>query len=242
MADNYAKPPSSAEDYIKNLNSIRYTTNNALFMTAIGNLEWSRGYLWYVELDDVPFPFQRGGVIGLPVTSINYSVIHTTQHLFGGFEQFSVPLNRNGINTVTLDIIDDEKGTIYTFFERWFNNIYNSKAGVLPVTEACKGLSIYKLKSTRARVSRYTYGYDIDQQKAETRKTTTSRDFLVYPVGDLNEQNTYNSDVRHYSVNLHIVHQYNPDYGDPSKHEGILDKNGVTSKLGGFLRKAASYF
>ena len=211
-------------------------------MTAIANLEWSRGYLWYVELDDVPFPFQRGGVIGLPVTDVNYSLVHTRNYNWGGFELYSVPQNRNGINQLSMTILDDEKGTIFTFLERWFNNVYNSKAGVLPVTEACKAISIYKLKSTRARVSRYTCAYDLERQIAETRKTTTSRDMLIIPTGDLNENNSYDSKVRSYQVNFDIVHQYNPDYGNPANHEGIWDKDGTISKVGNFLKKAASYF
>ena len=227
------------------LNSLNYTLNNALFLTAIANLEWSRGYLWYVELDDVPFPFQRGGVIGLPVTSVQYSLIHTQQHTWGGFEEFSVPKNRAGINTITMEILDDEKGTIYTFLERWFNNVYNSYAGVLPVTEACKGISIYKLKSTRSRISRYTSQYDINEQKAQTRKTTTARDFLIYPIGDLQESNTYDSKVRSYNVNFHIVKQINPDYGNPAVHEGLLEQITGSDKLGPlgtFIKKASSYF
>ena len=231
-----------SETVSNELNSFNYTLNNALFMTAIANLEWSRGYLWYVELDDVPFPFQRGGVIGLPVTNVNYSLVHTNTKTWGGFEEYSVPLNRNGINKLTMTILDDEKGTIFTFLERWFNSVYNSKVGVLPVTEACKAISIYKLKSTRARVSRYTFNYDYERQLAETRKTTTSRDFLIIPTGDLNEDNSYDSKVRSYTVNFDIVHQFNPDYGNPATHEGFLDKNGITGKVGNFLRKAASYF
>ena len=227
-----------------NLGAWRYTLNNALFMTAIANLEWSRGYLWYVELDDVPFPFQRGGVIGLPVTDVTYDLVASNSTSINGFDQYSFPLNRQNTNKITMTILDDEKGTIFTFFERWFNNIYNSKAGVLPVTEACKGLSIYKLKSTRARITRYTYSYDIDRQLklAETKRKTTSRDFLVYPTGTLQETNSYDSKVRSYSINFNVVHQYNPDYGDPSKHEGVLEVKGIGGAVGTFLKKAASYF
>ena len=43
-------------------------------MEAMRNLAWSRGYLWYVELDGVPNPFQRGGVLGLPCKSITFTV------------------------------------------------------------------------------------------------------------------------------------------------------------------------
>lgn len=226
-----------------NLNSINYTLNNALFMTALANLEWSRGYLWYVELDDVPYPFQRGGVIGLPVTDVNYSLISANSYDWGGFELYNVPLNRNNVNTITMTILDDEKGTIFTFLERWFNNVYNSKVGVLPVVEASKNVSIYKLKSTRSRITRYTYGYDTDSLSAQTLKKTNSRDFLIYPVGDLHEDNSYKSDVRSYTVNFRIVHQYNPDYGNPAVHEGSLNALGNNlNAIGTFLDKASSYF
>ena len=61
-------------EYIKSESVLNKVVKNALFLEALRNLNWSRGYSWYVELDGVPNPFQRGGVIGLPVTDINFQI------------------------------------------------------------------------------------------------------------------------------------------------------------------------
>ena len=55
-------------DWLKN------AIKTSLFMEALRNLNWSRSYLYYCELDGVPAPFHRGGVLGLPCTNISYSL------------------------------------------------------------------------------------------------------------------------------------------------------------------------
>ena len=56
------------------LDSLNSAWKTVLFMEALRNLNWSRGYCWYVELDGVPNPFQRGGVLGLPCTSVSFTL------------------------------------------------------------------------------------------------------------------------------------------------------------------------
>ena len=123
------------------LNSLKSGWKTALFMEAMRNLNWSRSYLWYVELDGVPNPFQRGGVLGLPCKDVQLTMNETDQ--FGwnnGIASFKVPKSANSLATITLTVVDDERGTLRKFYERWFNEVYNPYYGVLPVTEACKQL------------------------------------------------------------------------------------------------------
>ena len=226
------------------LGSARYTLNNALFLTSLGNLEWSRGYLWFVELDDVPFPFQRNGVLGLPVINCNYDIVNGNKSDFGGFERYPFPLNRGGSNHLSMTLYDDEKGTITGFFERWYNNVYNSRGGVLPVVEACKCISIYKLKCTRARLTRYSGMYDPITQRVSARQQCKSRDFLIFPTGELQETFSNDNNVRTITVQFEIAMQLNPDYGNPANHEGVWETalGGKLSSAANFLKKASSFF
>ena len=227
----------------KQTNSLMGYLKNAGFMTAIANLEWSRGYTWYVELDDVPFPFQRGGVIGLPVTDVTYEICHPdTFSWSGGLETFEVPKGRKQ-STLNLEVLDDEQATIFTFFERWYNNIYNNRAGVLPVVEAAKCISIYKLKATRTPVKRYAYRYDMREDKIgdTVEKVIDARELLVYPTNSLQEQEKYESNPRKYNIEFNIVNQENPDFGNPALHEGSTIF-GFSTEGHSFLDKASHYF
>lgn len=236
-------------EYIKPESVLNKVVKNALFLEALRNLNWSRGYSWYVELDGVPNPFQRGGVIGLPVTDINFQINNGESFTWeSAVETFSVPLKKS-LCRVQLTLLDDEQGTIFTFFERWFNNIYNSKYGILPVTEISKCLSVYKLKSTRTKVSRNIvsdpYKFDISTGATFSRKD--GRNLLVYPEGPLVEDEKSDSGPRKYSVDLVIVNQLDADFGNPSKRPGstsifnrIINKNpGQTES--NFLSKLADY-
>ena len=198
------------------------TLRTALFQLALANLQWSRGYLWYVELDDVPPPFHRNGVLGLPVVDVNYVVSDGTDFTWeSGLESFSIPLRKN-LCTMNLTMYDDEQGTIFTFFERWYNSIYDSRLGVLPITEAAKAISIYKLTTARNKITRHAYNYDKTTNFTHAKQTTPARDLLVYPKGPLQEQEKIDSNPRTYQVELVIVDQLNPDKGNPSRHEGEL--------------------
>ena len=214
--------------------------HTALFQIALGNLEWSRGYLWYVELDDVPPPFHRTGVLGLPVTDILYTVSDGEHYYWSsGIDTFSVPLNKN-LCTIDLTMYDDEQATLFTFFERWYNSIYNSRLGVLPATEACKNISIYKLTSSRSKLIRYAYNYDMSTHLEHAKNTTDGRNFLVYPKGPLQEQEKIESNPRTYKIELVILDQQDPDYGNPSISE-IKKRTQSNSKELTFLEKASSY-
>ena len=235
----------TAYDPGHHLSSLNYTVNNALFVEAIRNLNWSRGYLWYVELDDVPSPFQRNGVIGLPVTDITY-VINSGETFSweSSMEQFAVPKSKK-LCTINMTVLDDEQETLFTFFERWYNNIYNCNIGVLPLTEACKCISIYKLKSTRSRVTRSVRSYDAKKANEDplSAKTVWCRDFLVYPEGFLQEQMSYGeSGPRQFNIELVVAAQLNSDYGNPSEQSDTsIFSNVQNETVGNFLSKIADY-
>lgn len=144
------------------LSSLNSAWKTALFIEALRNLNWSRDYLWYVELDGVPSPFQRGGVLGLPCKSVSYNLTSESSSLEIHSMNMSthVPQSAGSIGDIQLSLYDDEQGTLRQFFERWHNQVYNPYLGTLPVTESCKQLSIHYQKSTRRNIKRVFYSID----------------------------------------------------------------------------------
>ena len=226
------------------LNSLKSGWKTALFMEAMRNLNWSRSYLWYVELDGVPNPFQRGGVLGLPCKDVQLTMNEADD--FGwnnGIASFKVPKSANSLATITLTVVDDEQGTLRQFYERWFNEVYNPYYGVLPVTEACKQLSIYFQKSTRRNVKRVYY--DIDKSVKSTvtgwanqlssgffdlgvslntqeKKVSDSLDFLVYPTSTYQlSLNAEGSNFITFTMTLQVAACVNQDFGNPNINSGV---------------------
>ena len=89
--NEYLKPTqtrtSNLPETVKN--SINNMVKSALFLETLRNINWSRGYCWFCEMDGVPNPFQRGGVIGLPVRNINFKIAEGNQPRFD-FERNSI--------------------------------------------------------------------------------------------------------------------------------------------------------
>lgn len=248
------------------LDALKSAWKTALFMEAMRNLNWSRGYLWYVEMDGVPNPFQRGGVLGLPCTSVNFTLAEGQSYSWNaGINTLNVPQSAGGTRQIQLTVMDDEQGTLRQFFERWFNQVYNPYHGVLPVTEACKQISIYFQKSTRRNVKRvyydidhslssiFTKGTSFSQLVKDTlgsqsslQKQTDSMDFLVYPSGSLQYSlSTNQNEVITFTVTLEIAYFVNQDFGDPKVHNGIKTifdtQSGDVSDGSGWLDKIADY-
>ena len=247
-------------------NSIKNGWRTALFMEAMRNLAWSRGYLWYVELDGVPNPFQRGGVLGLPCKSINFTLAEGKPYTWSaGINELSVPQNAGGAKQIQLTLVDDEQGTLRQFFERWYNMVYNPYYGVLPVTESCKQLSIYFQKCSRRNVKRVYYDIDTSinnlfgkglnlgnvvkgfaKELTGEHKSTDSMDFLVYPTGTVqyNLQTDANSLIE-FTVTLEIAYFVNQDFGNPNVNNGV--KTIFDTQIGGitdgssWLDKIADY-
>ena len=213
--------------------SIQKGWRTALFMESLRNLAWSRGYLWYVELDGVPNPFHRGGVLGLPCKSIQLDLVQgTTLDIPTSTINLKVPKNCGDLGTITMSLLDDEQGTIYSFFERWYNEVYNPYYGVLPVTEACKQLSLYRQKASRRNVKRVYY--DIDHNITDYIKTftnitkgfkmpkeTDAYEFLVFPVNNLPiNWTTDANNIIEVQVTLQIAYYINQDFGNPCVNNG----------------------
>lgn len=231
------------------LNSLKNGWRSVLFLEAMRNLAWSRGYLWYVELDGVPNPFQRGGVIGLPCKNITFSYASgTTSHSWeAGINNLSVPKGGRSLGRINLSVIDDEQGTLRQFFERWYNMVYNPYYGVLPVTEACKQISIYFQKGSRRNIKRVYYDIDVSISSLfgkgvnlgqavknlasqelglggteGIQKSTDSIDFLVYPSDDFTlNLSSGESNLIEFNVNLEVAYFVNQDFGNPNVHNGV---------------------
>lgn len=222
-------------------NVLKDAWQTTLFMEALRNLNWSRNYLWYCELDGVPSPFQRGGVLGLPCKSIQFQLAQGSSYDWvSGVTPLSAPQKINGLTSVTLDVLDDEKGTLMEFFERWYNNVYNPYFGVLPLNEACKCLTIYRQKSTRRNVKRLYYDIDrsvnsvasvISPQQnlggllnffgLNTQRETQGIDFLVYPDDTVQMNYSYDSgDPISFTISLKVALFSNQDFGNPAEHTG----------------------
>ena len=228
------------------LNSLNGALKTALFMEAIRNLNWSRGYCWYVELDGVPSPFQRGGVIGLPCKSVSFSLAQGDSYTIPQFmTDLKVPHRVGQMDVINLDVYDDEQGTLRTFFERWYNQIYNPYKGVLPVTEACKQITIYFQKTTRRNVKRVYYNIDSNLSALSTTKSTQGYDFLVFPTGPIRlNLSSEQSDYISFSVQLEIAQYVNQDFGNPSGRDSVLSALGydfVTPDANSWLDKLADY-
>lgn len=219
-------------------NSIRNMVRSALFLETLRNINWSRGYCWYAEMDGVPNPFQRGGVIGLPVKDISFKIAEGTTYSFNTstVETLEVPQAMGNLGIVTMSLLDDEQQTLARFFERWYNQVYNPYNGVLPLTEACKQITIYKQKSTRRNVRRVYYNIDNNSnnrigvglsqffRRGLLEKETEGYDFLVFPAGPLQfAWGTDANDLNTLQVNLTIAHFVNQDFGNPTSNNGILD-------------------
>lgn len=220
-------------------NSIKNIVKSALFLETLRNINWSRGYCWYAEMDGVPNPFQRGGVLGLPVKDISFKIAEGTSYSFSTstVETLEVPRAMGNLGIVTLTLLDDEQQTLARFFERWYNQVYNPYNGVLPLTEACKQITIYKQKSTRRNVRRVYYNIDsrVSAKSLVTsgfnyitggalKRETEGYDFLVFPAGPLQfGWGTDTNDLNTLNVNLTIAHFVNQDFGDPTSNTGIMD-------------------
>ena len=237
----------------KLLNSLNSALKATLFIEALRNLNWSRGYCWYVEMDGVPNPFQRGGVLGLPVTDVTFTLAEgrpfTWTH---GVNQFSVPQGIQTTTQIQLSLMDDEQGTLRQFFERWYNQVYNPYYGVLPVTEACKQISIYFKKSTRRNVKRVYYNLDtpflslFGNGVGRSMKESDSMDFLVYPTNTFQMNlSTTTNDLIKFSVTLEVALFINQDFGIPGQNNGVKTLfNQVIGKVSNgdsWLDKIADY-
>ena len=244
---------TSAVAVLKNENTANALNNvlkNSLYLEAIRNLNWSRGYCWYVEIDGMPNPFQRGGVIGLPTTDISIEIANGQTYSWDTpIEPIIVPRGRDA-RRIQLSFLDDEQATASTFFERWYNMIYDVSRGVLPLSECVKCISITRTKATRSGISKsytpYTANYGNDQKFEKANASlNSSRDYLVFPETTFQETLDYSSGApRKYQVSLIIAKDITGDYGNPTVIEGhatLLGNVLNTTSGSSWLDKIADY-
>ena len=251
------KPKSNIASGVKN--GIQNVVKAALFLETLRNINWSRGYCWYAEMDGVPNPFHRGGVIGLPIKQLSFTIANGTPFDFktSSVETLQVPKTMGTLGVIALDLLDDEQQTLARFFERWYNQIYNPYKGVLPVTEACKQITIYKQKSTRRNLKRVYYNIDNNISKytpegfkyitqGRAPRSTEGYDFLVFPYGDLQfSWATDANDLNTLHTQLQVVQFLNQDFGNPVISNGITsifdNTNGVIHTGTSYLDKLADF-
>ena len=176
--------------------SQKYTDHEmSSFMKVLQSVNWSRGYDWFVELEDAPPPFD-GSNLGLPALDVTFVSINAEEYSWDSSTwKHYVPKCRGGEESITLNLIDDEQATLYTFFENWMNEIYDPFEGVLPLSEACKKITIHRFTSERNRVRRLFRGSEIEGYT-----------YYVYPFQNIAEtlNGTDNEPVK-FTVNLRIA-------------------------------------
>ena len=274
MADTPKLEGYVSESYVSSFNpknllnnkvtdGIKSALKTAAFLESMRNINWSRGYCWFAELDGVPAPFHRGGAIGLPLTNVTFKIAEGTSYKFNTstVETLDIPLGMANLGIVTLDMYDDEQQTLAKFFERWYNQVYNPYRGVLPITEACKQITIYKQKSTRRNVKRIYYNLDDNNyaamggvvgkafsyiRKGKLARNTEGFDFLVFPEGAMQfNWGTDANELNKLSVSLTIAHFINQDFGDPVDSNGVVsvfdNTDGIIHTGRAFLDRLADY-
>ena len=167
------------------------------FLKLIEEVNWSRGYGWFVEMEDAPPPF-NGSAIGLPAIDVTFVSINSEEYSWdSSTSKHYVPKCRGGEEMIQLNLIDDEQATLYTFFENWMNDIYDLYNGVLPLSEACKKITIHRFTSERYRVRRKVRGKNVEGYT-----------YFVYPFQNIAEtlSSTDNEPVK-FTVSLRIASQ-----------------------------------
>ena len=175
-------------------------------LDALRNVNWSRSYLWEVDLDGAPTPYGPGQSPGLPVVDVDAPLaMGHTYDIESGIQLLRVPLKSQSYD-IRLTIYDDENGTLEKFFIEWFQQIYNPRLGVLPIHQAVRKMVVKKLNSRRQLISNITY--------------------WVYPNGTLLSANKSDSGPRQYSIEFVVARKENDEmFGIPSKLVSMSKSN-----------------
>ena len=131
---------------------------------ALRQLNWSRSYLWDVDLEGAPYPFNAGGQIGFPAIEVDDTIaIGDTFDFEAGLDFLRVPRRRSRVD-IRITFYDLEDGRLELFFEDWFNRIYGAPssnssrtAGVEFLSNSVKKLTVRKLNSKRGKIYERVY-------------------------------------------------------------------------------------
>jgi hypothetical protein len=199
---------------VSNLAATSITTDQVRVLAAMKNINWSRSYLWDVELDDVPFPFNKRGPVGLPCTDVDDTLaMGSTYDFEAGTNLLKVPQKKMAYD-LRITIYDDEEGTLERFFESWFNQIYH-ETGVLPIQEAVKLMRVKKLTSSKSIV------FD--------------RLYLVYPNATLMGVNRTDSGPRQFSIDFVVARYINPQNFVPTLEPQASSKKNYSMDVQGTI-------
>ena len=162
------------------------------YKTRLKQIEWSRGYLWdchFSKRPDKPF---NDPAFGLPVIDVTDAVaIGQSYDMNAGISTYRFPYRKTFFD-IKMTFLDNEDGVMETYFENWFDEIYQWQGlhggdnGTMNyLTNAVRELKVTKLSTKRREIF--------------------SRKYLVYPEGTIYGYNNNESNVRSFSVILVVA-------------------------------------
>lgn len=115
-------------------------------LNQVRQIQWGRNHLWDVYFPKFPSPFDRW----FPAKEVKWDPYETSSHdISGTYKNFKIPIGTSEAKLTLSGIPDDEEGTIYKFFNDWYNDIYNHPDGLLTLGEAVKEVQVAKLNSMK---------------------------------------------------------------------------------------------
>ena len=210
------------------------------------SVEWSRKYLWsfnFIQLDNnikglqiPPRPFDKF----FPCVDVDEteSVLETFSGSAYG-KDFRTPL-RGGVSTLRITFIDDQKNTLYNFFNNWIKvDILNNGRYVTPLEEAVKAVEIRKVKLASLTDYAQEVGNLVGLTERSDNSINDTSKYWVFPEGDITFNGGSTSDTNIYSVNLVVaglVNSESADGGLGDTLQNIVKSLGGTAILGGVGR------
>jgi len=148
----------------------------------IRGIQWGQKHLWDVRIQGVPTPFDTW----FPAVDISIPTATIESHMV------DTPMSRarfaksTSDHEISLSFYDDDKGTLYDFFDNWINvEILNNGDYISLLSEYAKQVDVQKLSIDRKPIKRMSY--------------------FVYPEGTLTFMGDSSSEGNLYSVTLVIV-------------------------------------
>lgn len=126
-----------------------------MFLTSqdqVRQVEWSRNYLWDVQISDAPSPFNTW----FPATDVAVDMGILESESFDIFvSSFSIPV-RTKERTLSLTFVDDANHTLVDWLTLWYNQIVVpggiGGGWVQTLEESVKNIQIARLNSRRVPI------------------------------------------------------------------------------------------